>query len=1001
MLGLRSLIVEVLSRSILTSNELLSTFADRHNLPDPTRPSGIDHWQIAIKEGGGLSHSRSNNRTTQPISATNFVTPMLSSTFVEAFDGLSNASTSHSSDPHTAEFRKLARIAELMCGLRGASPVQIKDRKWRIHSYPNCWVGCEGVEWLISHGMADSVRQAVMIGTRMMKHKLISKVSSDSIAIFHNAALFYKFVHPDYIWPLMVLRPNGGLDQEKRFWRLLEKEYLKLNLPKLDIGRILSDLIHSNLARHHKQSISIPGNAPSSTSIQGAATTLIGPNSSMNGSSSSSSSNHLSSHSHSIGGHLAIPSSSSSSSTDPHLSIAPMSPTHNIPSTTGSSLSSDFSFSLRRSSHFQGSELIRHFKKSGLVHSTREAMILATYLLLIPYHQPRLLPPGIDAYFYPIGRDGQISPHLKPKIDQLASQEWYREREAQQAAIQQQQQSQSQNHTVIVNGVVTLADGAHHLPVSNGQPLTDQLITVTRQSPSSPRGSEQHHTVNAEILLPNKDIISLSPPLSPRGPPLTPQAYHAILQENLPSLPYEYRINFLNADIWYRLAIPQTGASPSNSPNSTMPLPGTVPLSPTPTTNSSANHPHIPSLGLNHLPVDALLDSATLPSLVRNHYAGLNKGQHGAPNAFAGVMTSSSHIPQAADWNWEFVQSFGDDSSSYDYDDLDDLVTAVEFNPTGEYLAIGDKAGRVSIVQDAITNRSALGPSAPQLEYKFYTEFQSHDTEFDCLKSVEIEPKINVIEWWKHTASNLMLLTSNDKTIKLWRLGSKPPPKKSLDQFIRSPSTPPTAPSSLPYTDGEEEPAPVGAKRKQCFKNAHSYNIHSVSVNSDGQSFFSADDLRINLWHVDREDECYTIVDLKPVELTDVDELITVARFHPKDCSVLMHGSSKGVIRLADMRARALIDRSSSHMFAVHNKNIVKTYFSEITDSILDAKFSEDGRYILARDYMTLRLWDTRNSSQPIHQAQVHPYLQSQYSQLLDNESIFDQFQCAMSRDGL
>jgi WD40 repeat protein len=287
----------------------------------------------------------------------------------------------------------------------------------------------------------------------------------------------------------------------------------------------------------------------------------------------------------------------------------------------------------------------------------------------------------------------------------------------------------------------------------------------------------------------------------------------------------------------------------------------------------------------------------------------------------------------------------------------------------------------------------------PPLEYKFYTEFQSHDPEFDCLKSVEIEPKINVIEWWRHTASNMMLLTSNDKTIKLWRLGNKPPMKKSMDSFVKG-TVDEIALQQSGGVDFDDDQASVGATRKQCFKNAHGYNIHSVSVNSDGASFFSADDLRINLWHVEREDECYTIVDLKPPELTEVDELITVARFHPRDCATLMHGSSKGVIRLADLRQRALVDRSSSHMFAVTSKTI-KNYFSEITDSILDAKFSEDGRYILSRDYMTLRLWDTRNSVAPIHQAQVHPYLHTQFIHLLDNEAIFDQFQCAMSRDGL
>lgn len=36
-------------------------------------------------------------------------------------------------------------------------------------------------------------------------------------------------------------------------------------------------------------------------------------------------------------------------------------------------------------------------------------------------------------------------------------------------------------------------------------------------------------------------------------------------------------------------------------------------------------------------------------------------------------------------------------------------------------------------------------------EYRFYTEFQSHEAEFDYLKSLEIEEKINQIEWLKRS----------------------------------------------------------------------------------------------------------------------------------------------------------------------------------------------------------------------------------------------------------
>lgn len=44
----------------------------------------------------------------------------------------------------------------------------------------------------------------------------------------------------------------------------------------------------------------------------------------------------------------------------------------------------------------------------------------------------------------------------------------------------------------------------------------------------------------------------------------------------------------------------------------------------------------------------------------------------------AGIVSGSDEL------EWKFVQSFGDDNSSDD-----DLVTAVEFDDSGQYLAVG------------------------------------------------------------------------------------------------------------------------------------------------------------------------------------------------------------------------------------------------------------------------------------------------------------------------
>lgn len=61
-------------------------------------------------------------------------------------------------------------------------------------------------------------------------------------------------------------------------------------------------------------------------------------------------------------------------------------------------------------------------------------------------------------------------------------------------------------------------------------------------------------------------------------------------------------------------------------------------------------------------------------------------------------------------------------------------------------------------------------PKGAAFEYRYMTEFQSHEPEFDYLKSLEIEEKINKVQWCR-SSSTRMLLSTNDKTIKLWKVG--------------------------------------------------------------------------------------------------------------------------------------------------------------------------------------------------------------------------------------
>jgi hypothetical protein len=56
---------------------------------------------------------------------------------------------------------------------------------------------------------------------------------------------------------------------------------------------------------------------------------------------------------------------------------------------------------------------------------------------------------------------------------------------------------------------------------------------------------------------------------------------------------------------------------------------------------------------------------------------------------------------------------------------------------------------------------------------------------------------------------------------------------------------------------------------------------------------------------------CLDIVDIKPTNMEELTEVITAAEFHPEQCNLFMYSSSKGTIKLADMRESALCDQNA------------------------------------------------------------------------------------------
>lgn len=348
---------------------------------------------------------------------------------------------------------------------------------------------------------------------------------------------------------------------------------------------------------------------------------------------------------------------------------------------------------------------------------------------------------------------------------------------------------------------------------------------------------------------------------------------------------------------------------------------------------------------------------------------------------------------------WKFSQVFGDGRNSVD--DVSD-VSAIEFDDTGDYLAVGDRGGRIVLFEreekaEDKANNNSKKHQAKSPEYKFFTEFQSHEPEFDYLKSLEIEEKINKIKWCKRQNNAHFLISTNDKTIKLWKVFEKKIKAVSTINVSREKQIKNSKELVIPSVDTRE--TVIAATPRRTFANAHAYHINSISLNSDGETYISSDDLRINLWNLAISDQSFNIVDIKPTNMEELTEVITSAEFHPTHCNLFMFSSSKGTVKLADMRAAALCDRSSKTFEEAEDPSS-KSFFSEIISSISDIKFSRDGRFILSRDYMTLKIWDINMENKPVKTFNIHDHLRSKLCDLYENDCIFDKFECTMSHDG-
>ena len=319
----------------------------------------------------------------------------------------------------------------------------------------------------------------------------------------------------------------------------------------------------------------------------------------------------------------------------------------------------------------------------------------------------------------------------------------------------------------------------------------------------------------------------------------------------------------------------------------------------------------------------------------------------------------------------EFCQVFGNTPTKNEISPPD-LITSLEFDSKGDILAVGDRQGRVVLLQ---RDSASKGKERPR-KYKFFYELQSHLPVFDNLRSQDIEEKINDIAWLKSGAPGRhSLLSCNDKTIKYFSVREKMTPF---------------------YQD--DIPSRVTHQEQLAYLNAHSFHINSLNVTADQTHFFSTDDLRINLWDINRNDTCLTMVDLHPGDFENLNEVISCSAASPNNASLMAFGTSKGDVYLCDTRQNCLLDRGTMVLSDVFSAPKANSLMS-ITCCLGGLSFNNEGTLVAARDYLCTKVWDLRNTTQLLSMIPVHDQILPEIESLYFKEVIFDRFKVRWSHD--
>jgi WD40 repeat protein len=298
-------------------------------------------------------------------------------------------------------------------------------------------------------------------------------------------------------------------------------------------------------------------------------------------------------------------------------------------------------------------------------------------------------------------------------------------------------------------------------------------------------------------------------------------------------------------------------------------------------------------------------------------------------------------------------------------------ITSLDLSasPNG-YVLMGDSNGRVALY--APPPSQLKSEPVRQRIARFW--HQAFSREFDVLRSVEVEERVTkAVLLPRRSSSVTSYMVANARNIKMYR----------MRENLRRPKSKTVVPVCS-FT-GPHVQAP----------------IHSLSLCSDEQTFLSADDFQVQWWHIDASESTkpFCLLDIHPEDMSNVSQLLTAASFHPTHGSLFLVSSSDGWTKVGDLRdPPSRRPRKFAHtMTTLPQHNLVQHGHDDILCSVADAAFLQNS-FIATRDYLSIKIWDTRNANEPVNCLPVHECLAAHIDELYDSDAVFDRFGLAIDQ---